>query len=239
MREHEKPPSRPPSVLLVSYTYTQQALKVAEAMAGRFRERGCTATLAKIELTDERWAARFSRFPLERPYREVLGMFMPQMRGVTGEIVIPPEAGRHDYDLVCIGSPTWFFRPSIAIRTYLESEQGGPVLNGKPFAIYVVCRRYWSINMRGVRKLATRRGGEYVDNTHFAFAGRQIRSLLSFFGYLTHGENREKYARIKIPPSNLQPGYEGQARAFADKLADGLEVPAPPAGAPRLPAATA
>jgi hypothetical protein len=31
---------------------------------------------------------------------------------------------------------------------------------------------------------------------------------------------------IKIPPTNLQPGYDEQARAFASKLADGLEVPA-------------
>jgi len=114
---------------------------------------------------------------------------------------------------------------------------GGPVLDGKPFAIYVVARRYWSINMKGVRKLAKKRGGEYVDNIHFVYAGRQIRSFLALIGYFTHGENREKYAGIKIPPTNLQPGYEEQARAFASKLADGLQVLAAPAGDPPVPAA--
>ena len=68
--------SRKPSVLMVYYTFTQQALKVAEAMAGELRQRGCDVTLAKIEFTDERWVERFSRFPFKRPLREVLGMFV-------------------------------------------------------------------------------------------------------------------------------------------------------------------
>jgi menaquinone-dependent protoporphyrinogen IX oxidase len=230
--------SRKPSVLLVYYTYTQQARKVADSMAEVFRERGCNVSLAQIGLTDERWAGRFTRLPLRRPWRDVLGMFLPQMRGATGKIEVPEEARRDDYDLICIGSPTWFFRPSVPIRSYLESEDAGPVLNGKPFAIYVVCRRYWSINMKGVRKLAKKKGGEYVDNLHFAYAGRQIRSFLALIGYFTYGENREKYAGIKIPPTNLQPGYEEQARAFASKLADGLELPAPHAGDPSRSAAS-
>src|SRR5947209_7113478 len=163
--------SRKPSVLMVYYTFTQQALKVAEVMAGELRQRGCDVTLTKIEFTDERWVERFSRFPFKRPWREVLGMFVPQMRGATGAIEIPEEAASDEYDLVCIGSPTWFFRPSIPIRSYLESDEAGAALNGTPFAIYVVCRRYWSINMKGVRKLAKNKGGEYVDDLHFVYAG--------------------------------------------------------------------
>jgi menaquinone-dependent protoporphyrinogen IX oxidase len=43
-----------PRVLFVYFTYTQQSLKVAEAMAGVLRERGCDVQLAAIELTDSR-----------------------------------------------------------------------------------------------------------------------------------------------------------------------------------------
>src|SRR3954469_15296521 len=87
------------SVLIVYYTYTQQALKVAEAMADRFRERGCDVKLAKIELTDQRWAERFTRFPLKHAYGDVLGMLGAQLRGATGDIEIPEEARNGDYDL--------------------------------------------------------------------------------------------------------------------------------------------
>ena len=46
-------PSRP-SVLFVFYSHTQQSLRVAEAMAGVLRERGCEVRLAGIEFTDPR-----------------------------------------------------------------------------------------------------------------------------------------------------------------------------------------
>jgi len=210
-------------VLIVYYTYTQQALKVAEAMAETFRGRGCDVSLAKIELTDKRWADRFTRFPLKHAYGDVLGMFPAQLRGATGEIHIPEAARAEDYDLVCIGSPTWFFKPSVPIRSYLKSDEAGKVLDGTPFAIYVVCRRYWSINMKAVRKLATKRGGTFVGDLHFVYAGKQVRSFLAMMNNFKYGENREKYLGVKIPPTNLQVGYHEQAGAFADTLVDGLE----------------
>jgi hypothetical protein len=86
----------------------------------------------------------------------------------------------------------------------------------------VVCRRYWSINLKAVKKLGTKQGGEWIDGTHFSFAGGQVRSLLALLSYFGKGENRERYLGIKIPPTNLKPDYGEQARAFASELADGL-----------------
>jgi menaquinone-dependent protoporphyrinogen IX oxidase len=221
------PPAAPsagkPQVLFVYFTYTQQARKVTEAMAETFRERGWDVEQAKIEFTDKRWADRFTRMPLRHPYGDVVGMLPAQLRGATGEIEVPAEALEGNFDLICIGSPTWFFKPSVPIRSFLKSEEAGRLLDGTPFAIYVVCRRYWSINMKGVRKLAKKRGGAYVDNLHFVYAGRQVRSLLALLNYFKYGENRERYLGVKIPPTNLQPEYVEQSQAFANKLADSLD----------------
>jgi hypothetical protein len=63
-----------PRVLVVCHTYTQQTLKVAEAMVGALGERGCDVRLAAIEFTDRRYAERFTRFPLKHAYGDVLGM---------------------------------------------------------------------------------------------------------------------------------------------------------------------
>ncbi len=214
--------SSKPRVLFVYYTYTQQSLRVVEAMADVLRTRGCEVHQAGIEFTDRRWAERFSRFPLRHVYRDLLGVLPAQVRGATGEIVIPDEAREGDYNLICIGSPTWFFKPSVPVRSYLESEAAKRLLDGKSFAAFVVCRRYWGINLRSVRKLGTKQGGEYVDGTHFSYAGGQIRSLLALLSYFGKGENRERYLGVKIPESNLKPDYREQAEAFANKLADGL-----------------
>lgn len=211
-----------PRVLFVYFTYTQQSLKVAEAMADVLRERGCDVRLARIELTDSRWAERFTRFPLRHAVFDIFGMMPAQVRGATGEITIPEEAQDGDYDLVVIGSPTWWIKTSVPIRSYLKSDAAARVLNKTRFAAYVVCRRYWGFNLRGVKKLGSQRGGEYVDGIHFSFAGGQVRSLLSLISYFGKGEDRERYLGVKIPATNLQAGYAEQAGAFATGLADAL-----------------
>ena len=53
---------RKPSVLFAYYTYTQQSLKVVEAMADVLRSRGCEVHLAAIEFIDPRYAKRFAVF---------------------------------------------------------------------------------------------------------------------------------------------------------------------------------
>ncbi|HEX4008471.1 MAG TPA: hypothetical protein VHX62_00600 [Solirubrobacteraceae bacterium] len=209
-------------MLFVYFTYTQQSLKVAEAMAAVLGDRGCDVRLARIELTDSRWADRFTRFPLRHALLDILGMMPAQLRSATGEIRIPDEARDGDYDLVVVGSPTWWIKTSVPIRSYLMSDAAGQILHDTRFAAYVVCRRYWGFNLRAVRKLGAARGGQWVDGIHFSFAGGQIPSLLSLISYFGAGENRARYLGIKIPPTNLRPEYLGQAQAFASRLADGL-----------------
>ena len=116
-----------PRVLLVYYTYTQQTLKVIEAIDGVLSARGCEVEQARIEFTDPRYAERFSRFPMRHALLEVLGMFPAQFRRATGEIRIPDAVREADYDLVCIGSPTWWLTTCMPIRSFMKSEGGGAV----------------------------------------------------------------------------------------------------------------
>ena len=211
-----------PSVLFVYFTYTRQNPKVVDAMTEVLRERGCEVSQAAIEFTDKRYADRFSRFPLRHAYRDLLGMAPAQLRRKTGEIRIPDAAREGNYDLICFGSPTWFFTTNMPLRSYLKSKEAGRLLAGKPFAAFVVCRRYWSINLKEVRKLGTKQGGEWLKGTRFTYAGGQIRSLLSLLSYFGKGENRKRYLGVKIPPTNLKQDYVEQARAFANELADRL-----------------
>ena len=213
-----------PRVLFVYFTYTQQSLKVAEAMAEVLRAQGCDVRLARIELTDSRWSARFERFPLRHAWLDVLGMMPAQLRGATGEISIPDDARDGDYDLVVIGSPTWWIKTSVPIRSYLASDAAGKVLRDTRFAAFVVCRRYWGFNLRGVQKLARARGGKYVGGIPFSFGGGQIPSLLALISYFGHGEQRERYLGVKIPSTNLAPEYIAQAHGFATGLAEMLST---------------
>jgi hypothetical protein len=213
-------------VLFVYFTYTKQAGKIADDMTAVFQDRGWDVEQAAIEFTDPRYTKVFSRFPMKHRYGDVLRMLVPQLRRKTGEIRIPPEVEDGEYDLVCIGSPTWWLTTCMPIRSFLKSDTAAKLLDGQKVGAFVVCRRYWRNNAKTIKRLATEHGAEYLDSTHFVFAGGQIKSFLSLVSFLGTGEYRPRYLGVKIPPSNLQPDSVDAARAFAGELLDRL-VPAP------------
>lgn len=215
-----------PNVLFVYYTYSQQTRRVVDVMTGALRDRDCEVFQAKIEFTDPRYVKRFAQFPLRHAYRDLFAMLLPQMRRATGAIRVESEASDGDYDLVCIASPTWWLTTCMPVRSFMKSDLARRLLAGKRFAAIVACRRYWRNNLESVKRLGIEQGGEYVGGTHFTSAGGQITSLLSLCGYLSKGENRERYLGVRIPPAGLKPDYAAQARAFAGELAEclGCEV---------------
>src|SRR3954447_5823916 len=117
-----------PRVLFLCYSYTGQSQRVADVMAETFGERGFEVERAAIEFTDARYAKRFSRFPLRHAYIDVFRMLLPQLRRATGEIRVPDVVTQGTYDLVCIGSPTWWLTTNMPIRSFLESEAAGRLL---------------------------------------------------------------------------------------------------------------
>lgn len=216
-------PDRPPRVLLLYYSYTGQARKVLDAAGEVFGERGCEVYSAPIEFTDPRYAERFSRFPMHNVWPEFLGMLPAQTLRATGEVRTPDEVRRHDYDLICIGSPTWWRNVSMPLRSFLTSPEARPLFEGTPFAVFVVCRRYWRENFNAVRKLATKAGGRYVGEIHFTYPGDQLRSMLSLTSYLGSGQYRDRHLGMRMPPTNVSTDQIEESRRFAAKLADRLQ----------------
>jgi menaquinone-dependent protoporphyrinogen IX oxidase len=211
-----------PRVLLLYYTFTGQSLRVLEAAAEVFRERGCDVETAEIEFTDPRYAERFSRFPMRRVWPDMLSVLPAQKRGATGEIRTPDTVRDGDYDLICIGSPTWWQTVSMPMRSFLKSDEARKLLDGKPFAVFVVCRQYWEENFTAVRELAEQQGGRYADGIHFTYPGDPLRSILSLTSFLGSGEYRDRYLGVRIPTTNIQPEQLEQTRKFAAALADRL-----------------
>ncbi len=211
---------RKPRVLIVYFSLTKQSARVAEALAQALGARGCDATKAMIEFTDERWVPKLSQFPMERPIPQIASILFAQLRHKTGEIGIPPEARTGDYDLVLIASPTWWFQTSMPIRSYLESPAAKLILDGTPFATVSISRRYYSVNLRQQRKLGEKNGGRFIDRTHFVVAGGQVKSMLSWLGYMKHGEPQERVCGLTMPPPNLKLDFEDQSRGFVDRVVD-------------------
>ena len=140
-------------VLFVSYTYTQQARRVTEAMTDTLEAGGCDVTTAKIELADKRWPKNFSKFPMNNGFTDVLRMLPAQMRKATREIKVPNVVTTGHFGLVIIGSPTWWLTTSIPIRSFLTSPAADTALADAAFSSFVACRRSWGFNHRTVQRL--------------------------------------------------------------------------------------
>lgn len=221
-----------PKVLIVYHTFSQQTSKVADAMAEAFSAHNCDVTKALIEFPDPEWTRKvFTGVPMRRPAINLVKILVAQRTRKTGEIRTPPEAQSGDYDLIVFGSPTWWLTTNMPIRTYLKSDAAKKVLGGKPFAAAAVCRRYWKGNIHDIRKLGEGNGGTWVGETHFVSDGNQVTSMLSWLGWMKHGEPQETVFGIKMPPPNLRADYKEQARSFVDGLVDKVlaQQPAAPA----------
>lgn len=208
-----------PAVLFAYFTYTNQTKKVLDPIAEALRGHGCDVTFARIELTDPRYEKRFEAFPLKKPYREMFGMIPAELRDKPVQIAIPDVVTEREYDFVVVGAPTWWLSTDVAMRTFMESDAARKILNGKPFATVICCRRYWKHNFKTLKRKGKVCGGVFADGIHFTYAGGQVRSLLSLLSYLGKGDYEEKYLGVKIPRTNIQDNQIEQARQFGSQLA--------------------
>jgi hypothetical protein len=121
-----------PSVLFVYFTYTNQTRKIIDAMTEVLLGHNFDVTLAAIEFTDPRYAGRFKEFPMPHPFRELVGMIPAESpRRRPAKIVIPDSVTEREYDLVCIGSPTWWLSTDVPVRSFLQSDTAAQVLRGQ------------------------------------------------------------------------------------------------------------
>lgn len=203
-------------VLLLYYSFTNQTRRVSAAMAEEFREQGWDVRECPIEFTDDRYRIAF---PFRPFWPKLLRWFWPQVTGKTGDVQIPPDVLEEDYDLVCIGSPTWWLNPAMPVVSFLKSESAAKLLDGRRFAVFTVCRKVWRHNMSRVKKLATKRGGTFADGATFCFLGGQIQSALSFINYMQTEKNRERYWGCRIYEFGIPAEGLENAKEFARDLA--------------------
>lgn len=209
-------------MLMLFYSYSGQTRRLLDSAAAEFTTRGYDVTYADIGFTDARYARRFARFPMRNVWPDMLSVLAAQVVGKTGDISIPENVRDTPYDLVCIGSPTWWSKASMPIRSFMKTDEARNLLAGTPFAVFVVCRDSWKGNLDEVRELGQWQGGRYLGGMHVEYPGDQVRSMLSLTSFLGSGEYHESYRGVRLPPTNVQPEHLDEARTFAAELTDRL-----------------
>ena len=210
-----------PRVLFLYYTFTNQTKRVADAMAEVFREQGCETQHCAIEFVDERYRIGL---PFKPFWPKLLWWLWPQLRRKTGKVLIDPDVINGEFDLICIGSPTWWLHPAMPIMSFLKSDDARRLLEGKHFAVFAVCRAVWWNNVRLVKKMASQHGGKFVAAAALCFKGNDIQSALSFINYMRNGTERDRYWGVKIYEFGVSSEAIEKAKSFAGELAASLSV---------------
>ena len=223
-----------PRVLILYYTFTNQTRRVAEAMSEVFGELDCDVEECTIEFIDQRYRLELPDKP--KLLRTIMSLLPAQLRGKTGAIRVPEEVLKRDYDLICIGSPTWWFYPAMPIVSFLESPGARQLLENKRFAVFAVCRAIWWHNLRQVKKMAQKQGGTFVDGAAFCFDGGYIRSELSFISYLKNDADLGRFWGFKIYKFGVSDEGIAMAKEFARELGSGLRGTFSRFGASAIPA---
>ena len=177
-------------------------------------------TEAAIQFTDPHYGKKFSKRPMSWPIAKIVSMLPAQVRRKTGAIGIPSEASEGIYDLVVIGSPTWWLTTCMPIRTYLHDPASENVLSGKPFAAFTTSRRYYKYNLKTIRSLGEQSGGEFVDDAHFVADGNQVMSMWSWLVFMRHDVEKDHSIGVHLPKPNLKVGFEEPAATFINGVAD-------------------
>lgn len=209
-------------MLLLAYSYTGQTRALLDAAGDVFAERGWEVESAPIVPEDPRIARRFGTFPMRRVWPDMLSVLPAQARRATCAVTVPESVVGGDYDLVCLGSPTWWSAASMPMRSFLKSDDARKLLAGNNFAVFIACRGRWRGNLAEITKLGRWQGGRYAGEYHATYPGNEVTSMLSLTSYLGSGEYREKYLGVTLPPTNVSAAQLDEARGFAESLADSL-----------------
>lgn len=200
-----------PTALLVYYSFTGEAQRVVDQAADTLRVAGYQVSHARVDFA----------IPEHRLHRPLSLGRIKQLTGAaeagtTEPIQIEPSGVLDQrYDLVCLVSNTWQHHPCVPIRSVMRDPQLRTLLNDTPFAVFVVCRRSWEINLRIIREEAEACGGRFVGGDHFPHRGSNPGSLIRTISYLvTRGGPVARLLGIRLP----LPEY-GLAKSTVDRVA--------------------
>jgi protein-tyrosine phosphatase len=207
-------------VLLIYYSFTQQAERAVREAQRACHESGHEAVLCRVDFAD----------PAQRLHRPLSPAAVKRWTRAAAQAETAPvchePAGALDDepDLILVFSNTWQDSPCVPIRSFLQSE-AARVLAGKPFAVLVICRRLWQKNAAAVRTLGEAARGHFLGAQAFTHPGSGAGSLVQTISYLMRsGPPWRRFLGFPLPEYGLSPESLAQAGPFVRDICTQVEA---------------
>lgn len=201
-------------VLVISYTQTGQLHDILEHLLGPLKQVEDIAITHHIIQTE-------TTYPYPWPKERFFDVFPESALGIPDKLKpIDRTILEGDYDLVILGYQVWFLSPSIPFNSFLMSEEGRCLLQGKPVITVIGCRNMWFTAQENVKRQLLEAEANLIGN--IVFVDRHVNhvSLITIVRWLIGGKT-DRYLGI-FP----KPGVSGkdirEASKFAQPIIDGL-----------------
>ncbi len=119
---------------------------------------------------------------------------MPESVRMIPSSLEPLKTDTHtDYDLVILGYPIWFLSPPIPMTTFLKSEKGKRLLQGKPVVTVIGSRNMWVGAQEDMKRLISDAGGVLRGNIVLRDRHHNLPSVVTIIYWMMTGKKERPW----------------------------------------------
>lgn len=172
-------------VLVVYYTQSGQLKEIIDSVLSPLTE--VTIDFLPIDTAEP--------FPFPWTGEAFFGAF-PESYLQIPQPLKPFHLAHTDYDLVILGYQVWYLSPSIPFNSFLQSEAGKQLLQGKPVITVSGTRNMWVMAHQKVKKLLTECGAHLVGNIALTDRHHNHISVITIVQWLFSGDKNKRYLGV-------------------------------------------
>ena len=172
-------------VLVVYYTQSGQLKEIIDSVLSPLTE--VTIDFLPIDTTEP--------FPFPWTDEAFFGAF-PESYLQIPQPLKPFQLAHTDYDLVILGYQVWYLSPSIPFNSFLQSEAGKQLLQGKSVITVSGTRNMWVMAQQKVKKLLTDCGAHLVGNIALTDRHHNHISVITIVQWLFSGDKNKRYLGV-------------------------------------------
>ena len=172
-------------ILVVYYTQSGQLKEIIDSVLSPLTE--VTIDFLPIDTAEP--------FPFPWTDEAFFGAF-PESYLQIPQPLKPFQLAHTDYDLVILGYQVWYLSPSIPFNSFLQSEAGKQLLQGKTVITISGTRNMWVMAQQKVKKLLTNCGAQLVGNIALTDRHHNHISVITIVQWLFSGDKNKCYLGV-------------------------------------------
>lgn len=172
-------------ILVVYYTQSGQLKEIIDSVLSPLTE--VTIDFLPIDTAEP--------FPFPWTDEAFFGAF-PESYLQIPQPLKPFQLAHTDYDLVILGYQVWYLSPSIPFNSFLQTEAGKQLLQGKPVITVSGTRNMWVMAQQKVKKLLTDCGAHLVGNVALTDRHHNHISVITIVQWLFSGDKNKRYLGV-------------------------------------------